>query len=355
MVLDAQQVEILSEQGRILVIQTAFPGDSILALPFIQEVKRMNPGRGIDVVCTPVSSEIFSCSPAVTDVFPFRKRGEHKGFGGMLRFAASLRENNYEKLYSLHRSFRTTLLVNMISAGESTGFDTAALSFLYDRRVYYAHKDHEVKRNLNLLGKYEGDSWQIMPDLVAGREQKGKIDKFIEGLGEGGPLIMISPGSVWETKRYPTKSYAEVAASLISSGYRVLISGSGAERGMGDQIVRIAGDRVLNTCGDFSIIESIELMRRVALVVTNDSAPTHFAMAARVPVLTVYCSTVPEFGFHGYSHESFYISKGMNCKPCGIHGHRKCPNGSFECGTTVHPYEVVEKVTGILKRNEKND
>ncbi len=349
MVLDAQQVEVLSEARRILVIQTAFPGDSVLALPFIQEVKRLNPDHEVDVVCAPVSAEIFSSSPAVACVYPFQKRGDHKGIGGMLRFAAMLKEKKYERLYSLHRSFRTTLLVNMISAGESTGFSTASLSFLYDRQVPYVHKDHEVKRNLNMLGEYGGDSWKIAPEIVSTSAQIEKIDDFTGGSGKDGRMIVISPGSVWETKRYPLKSYAEVAASLTASGYMVLISGSDAEKEMGEEIRRVAGDQVVNTCGQFSMVESIELMSRAALVVTNDSAPTHFAMAAGVPVLTVYCSTVPEFGFYGYSDRSFYLSKGAHCKPCGIHGHSKCPNGSFECGTGIHPYEVVEKIVEILK------
>ncbi len=345
----------MTEKGRILVIQTAFPGDSVLALPFIQEVKRLNSDHAVDVVCAPVSAEIFSHSPAVSEVHPFRKREEHKGIGGMLRFAASLKEKRYEKLYSLHRSFRTTILVNMIGAGHSTGFNTASLPFLYDKKVPYQYKDHEVKRNLNMLGSYEGESWKILPFVSSTGEQKEKIDEFIRRLNGDGPMVVIAPGSVWETKRYPLRSYAEVASSLLALGYRVIISGSAAEKGMGEEIVRIAGEKAVNTCGEFSIVETIELMRRVSLVVTNDSAPTHFAMAAGVPVLTIYCSTVPEFGFHGYSDESFYMSKGMHCKPCGIHGHSKCPNGSFECGTGIHPYEVVEKIIEILKRNEKND
>lgn len=350
MVLDAQPVEVLSVAGRILVIQTAFPGDSVLALPFIQEVRRMHPGHEIDVVCSPVSQEIFSHSPAVSVVHPLEKRGEHKGLGGMLRFASRLKEEEYGKVFSLHRSFRTTMLVNLISAGESTGFDTASMAFLYDRRVAYEHREHEVKRNLNLLGGYEGESWKIMPEVVTTPGQKAKVDDFFRAIGVDAPLIVISPGSVWETKRYPLKSYAEVAFSLTASGYRVVISGSQTEKEMGEEIVRVAGDRVVNTCGVFSIVETIELMRRVALVVTNDSAPTHFAMAAGAPVLTIYCSTVPEFGFHGYSDESFYLSKGADCKPCGVHGHKKCPNGSFECGTGIHPYEVVNKIIEIMKR-----
>ncbi len=352
MVLDAQQVEILSGNGRILVIQTAFPGDSVLSLPFIQEVKRLYPDHDVEVVCSPVSSEIFQNSPAVAEVHIFHKRGEHKGTGGLTKFASELKQRGYGRVYSLHRSFRTTVLVSLISAKESTGFDTAAFSFLYDRRIKYNHKDHEVKRNLNMLGNYSNDSWKIMPEVNASGDQKTRVESFLSGIDRERKIIAIFPGSVWETKRYPLKYYAELAAALSSQGHTVIIGGSAAEKEMGAEIIRLSGEKNLNTCGELSIIESIEMLRHVSLVVTNDSAPTHFAMAAGAPVLTIYCSTVPEFGFYGYSARSYHLSKDVKCKPCGVHGHQKCPNSGFECGTGLYPHEVLNKINEILTENE---
>lgn len=338
--------------GRILVIQTAFPGDSVLALPFIQELKRLNPGDEIDVVSAPVSAEIFEHSPSVAGVHIFHKRGEHKGVRGLTKFASELKEKKYSRLYSLHRSFRTTLIMSLAGAQESTGFDIAALSFLYDKRVKYVHTDHEVKRNLNMLLDYSDDRWKIMPEVVATRDQKTRVESFLHGIKNGQKIIVIFPGSVWETKRYPIKYYAEVAAALSSQGYTVVIGGSAAEKEMGTEIVRLAGEKIYNICGEFSIIESIELLRHVSLVITNDSAPTHFAMAAGTPVLTIYCSTVPEFGFYGYSVRSHHLTKDVTCKPCGVHGHKKCPTSGFECGTGLYPYEVLNKVNEILTENE---
>lgn len=333
---------------RNLVVQTAFPGDSVLTLPFLQELKRLEPESEIDVVCSPSCLEIFEASPVVSKVLPFDKRSEYKGFRGIARFAAQVKENDYSKIYSLHRSFRTTLLVSLIRGEETIGFSTSSFSFLYDKRVKYDYRDHEVKRNLNFLGNYGDESWKIFPQIVATDEQRQKVNDFVTGLESGKKIVVISPGSVWETKKYPLKNYAEVAAELSAGGYQVLISGSSGEKSMGDEIVKITGGSVINCCGNFSMVESVELMRHAALVITNDSAPTHFAMAAGVPVLTIYCSTVPEFGFYGYSETSRYISAKVNCKPCGVHGHKKCPKGDFECGTTIHFYEVVSKVKEIM-------
>ena len=333
--------------AKYLVVQTAFPGDSLLTLPFLQELRRLDPDGQIDVVCSPACKEIFESSPSVSNVIPFDKRGEYKGFRGLARFAAQLKESKYSAIYSLHRSFRTTILVTLAGGDESIGFDTASFSFLYDKKIPYTFGDHEVKRNLNMIMDYSGDKWKIFPELVASEEQRQKVVSFVEGM-EGKKIIVIAPGSVWETKKYPVKSYAEIASELSAAGYKVIISGSKSEKESGEEIQRIAGDQIINGCGIFSMVETVELMRHASLVITNDSAPTHFAMAAGAPVLTIYCSTVPEFGFHGYSDKSYYLSSDVSCKPCGIHGHKKCPTGHFECGTNIHANEVIRKVKVIL-------
>jgi len=333
--------------AKYLVVQTAFPGDSILTLPFIQELRRLDPEGQIDIVCSPVCQEIFEVSPSVSNVIPFDKRGEYKGFRGLAKFAARLKETGYSAIYSLHRSFRTTILVTLAGGDESIGFNTASFSFLYDKKIPYVFSDHEVKRNLNMIMDYPGDKWKIYPELAVSEEQRQKVMGFIEATGSG-KIILISPGSVWETKRYPSKSYAEIASGLSAAGYKIIISGSSSEKDTGEEIRRIAGDQIINSCGIFSMAETVELMSHSELVITNDSAPTHFAMAAGAPVLTIYCSTVPEFGFYGYSDKSHHLSSDVSCKPCGIHGHKKCPAGHFECGTKIKAYEVIRKVKEIL-------
>lgn len=341
-------MEVLSISRKNLLIQTAFPGDSILTLPFIQELKKLDQSNEIDVVSTPVSASIFRASPSVSKVFPFEKRGGHKGIKGIMKFASLLKSEKYATVYSLHRSVRSSLLVNLVNADFSVGFSNSSFKFVYDKLMDYEYNSHEVKRSLKFLGEYPGDEWKILPKIVATPEEIEKVTKFKVENNLDSDYIIVAPGSVWETKRYPVKHYAEIVASLNSRGMRTVITGSENERGLGEEIVEIVGKEVVNSCGQLSIVETVELFRGAKLVITNDSAPTHFAMAADAPVLTIYCSTVPEFGFYGYSPKSYYITKMVSCKPCGIHGHKKCPNGSFECGTSIYPYEVLKKVEEIL-------
>jgi len=68
----------------------------------------------------------------------------------------------------------------------------------------------------------------------------------------------------------------------------------------------------------------------------NDSAPLHLASALNAPVSVFYCSTSPKFGFGPLSEDSKIIEvKNLDCKPCGLHGHRSCPKGHFKCGNEL--------------------
>ena len=59
----------------------------------------------------------------------------------------------------------------------------------------------------------------------------------------------------------------------------------------------------------------------------NDSAPMHMASAVNAPTTAIYCSTIPSFGFGPVATDSVIVEtkKELECRPCGLHGRKKCP------------------------------
>jgi ADP-heptose:LPS heptosyltransferase len=76
----------------------------------------------------------------------------------------------------------------------------------------------------------------------------------------------------------------------------------------------------------------------------NDSAPMHLASSINAAVTAIYCSTIPEFGFGPLSEHSYIIEsqKTLTCRPCGLHGFNKCPQGHFECGYSIKMEEILK-------------
>lgn len=335
---------------RILFIQTAFLGDAILALPAIQKLKELNPDSQIDVLCIPETEEIFSASPSINKVNVIDKKNQHKSLFKTYKFIKQIKVNNYTKIYSSHRSLRTALIIMSLEVRETYGFDISSLMHVYKNLVKYELSKHEVQRNLDLIGfNYDQESWKILPEIYITAETKNKINLFLTDDNLNSGFIAIAPGSVWNTKKYPAEYFEELLKHFIDENEKVVLIGSKKDSVDCSVIASKFNDKVYNASGKFTVIESIELLKRAKFLISNDSAPTHMAMCADIKTLTIYCSTVPEFGFYPYNKKSSYISfNDLKCKPCGIHGYYSCPIKTFDCGKKLLPQHIIEKFEEIL-------
>lgn len=350
MAVDAQEMEALSiAENRILFIQTAFIGDAILTLPAIQKLKHLYPDSHIDVLCIPSSQEIFEASPFVEDVIVIDKKGKHQSIINTIKFARELKQKKYKKIFSSHRSLRTSLVVLLLGVNESFGFDNSSLAFVYKHLIPYKSDAHEVQRNLDLIGfEYDEKSWRIKPEIQTDEKIEIKINSFLKSNRLDDNFISIAPGSIWETKKYPKKYFKEIIDYFIDKNFKIILVGSDKDKELCESLM-INNKFVINTAGKFSVIESIELLKHAKLLISNDSAPTHMGMAADIKVLTIYCSTVPSFGFYPYNIKSKFISyDDLECKPCGIHGHQKCPINTFDCGNKLEPKIILQYLEGML-------
>jgi heptosyltransferase-2 len=340
---------LIKNTDNILVIQTAFLGDCILTLPLIEKIRETYTNFKIDVLTTPFAEEIFLSSPFVNEVILFDKKGKHKSLLSLIKLSKELRERNYKKVFSPHRSLRTALLVLLINAEESTGFDRSNLMFAFKKVIKYRYDFHEVQRNLSLIQditKNETD-WKIIPKIEVNQKSKAIINEFFNKLSQQ-KFIVVAPGSEWFTKRYPIDYYKTIIGHFISKGFIVLLMGGDKDFDLCEQLKINSNSNIKNLAGKFSLIQNSELLKHCKLLITNDSAPTHLGMIANIPVLTIYCSTVPDFGFYPYNDKSSYISLDVYCKPCGIHGYQQCPYAHFNCGNNLKPEMVIEKAEMLL-------
>ena len=340
----------MSERTKILVIQTAFPGDALLTLPFIQELKKQLSEAYIDVLCVPSTTEIFRASPYINSVIALDKRGEQKGFVNFLQFVKKLKKNKYQTIYSPHRSFRSSLITLQLSAKKSIGFENSSLPIVFNKLIPYDYSAHEVERNLNLLEKnFSNNKWKIIPELNVPDNLKMNVKTFLDN-NSITKFISIAPGSVWETKKYPAYHFKEIINHFNNSGYQVVLVGGEQDRNLCESLALTYDANVFVSAGKFSFIETIELMKKSALLICNDSAPTHLGVCAQIPVLTIFCSTSPKFGFYPYNSGSDYISyDDLVCKPCGIHGYQTCPLDHFNCGHLLSPDNVISKAKILLQ------
>jgi len=334
---------------KILIIQTAFPGDVILTLPLLQVLKKNYPESKIDFLCIPAASVLLKNNPYVNDVIVYDKRNSDTG--SFISLVRSLRAGKYDLIISPHRSFRSAFISRLSSAKKTISFDRSSMSFLYDEKVIYKKDFHEILRNLSLLEPLGIRSDKIIrPELFIGKEETDAADKFFleSGINQNDKIICIAPGSVWFTKRFPKEKFVKVCDLLQSSGAKIILTGGKSDKDLSRYIISNSENKnITDAVGKFSFLESAELIRRASHLVTNDSAPLHIANAVGTKVIAVFGATVPGFGFYPYGEEDIVIeTKGLKCRPCSIHGGNECPVKTFECMMDIKEDRIVASVWG---------
>jgi heptosyltransferase-2 len=335
--------------GKILVIQTAFIGDAILTLPMIQVLKRNYPDSSIDVVVVPRAAELFANHPAVSEIISYEKHGADSGLKKFAAIANRLRQRGYDLIVTPHRSMRSALLTRWIKGKQSIGFDRSAGKWFFVHKVKYDASAHEIERNLSLLKplglQYAGSE---LPMLYPSQEDRQSVDRILNesGVRRDEPMVAVAPGTIWNTKRWPVKNFTEVCIRLAGGGDRIVLVGGKEDEALCEEIRKSAGSHnVVNTAGKLSLLQSAEALRRCRILISNDSAPMHLAVAVGTRVIAVFGATVPEFGFAPRGKNDIVVEiKGLKCRPCAIHGGKKCPIKTFDCMLKISPEDVLGKM-----------
>ncbi len=320
---------------QILVIQTAFIGDVVLATSLLETLHLGLPDAKIDIAVRKGNETLFAEHPFLRNVLIWDKKGGK--YKSLVKLLQHIRRQRYDHVINLQRYGATGLLTAFSWAGNTAGFDKNPLSFLFSRRYPHRFEEgiHETDRNYLLAGGITDAALQ-KPKLYPREADYRSISHL-----QKTPYYCIAPTSVWFTKQFPPEQWSRLI-DLLSSQHPVYLLGSPADKAIAE---KLAGnhDHVVNLCGKLSFLESAALMQGARMNYVNDSAPMHLCSAVNAPVCAVYCSTIPEFGYGPLSDRSFVIqtTEALPCRPCGIHGHKACPEGHFRCATSIDTSRIV--------------
>ena len=312
---------------RILIIQTAFLGDVILASPVWENLHVAFPHAQIDVVVKKGNESLLAGHPFIQNLYIFDKRQKVKN---LWKLGKTLRANKYELVINLQRFASSGILTMLAKGKESRGFEKNPLSLFFSKRFKHEMKPnwHEVDRNLSLIS-----------DLVSSPPRRPQLYPSLDDLQaiqmyQVVPYYCLAPTSVWFTKQAPETIWLKLIKDLVAKQQRIYLLGAASDQKYLDAMAKKAGSaEVVNLAGKLTLLQSAALMAGAQHNYVNDSGPLHLASATNAPVSAFFCSTVPEFGFGPLSDTANIIEvQGLDCRPCGLHGHKSCPKGHFRCG-----------------------
>ena len=318
---------------KILVIQTASIGDVILATPVLEAINRYDGNTHIDLLVKKGMEELFIRHPFLHRVFVWDKSSQK--FGNLCRLVKTFKREHYDLVINLQRFLSSGIITVFSGAKHTIGFDKNPLSCCFsERKKHIIGQQHETQRNLGLLEGLGIKNNDIRPRLYPGEEDFSRVETYKQG-----NYITLSPSSLWFTKTYPEERWQEFI-SLVPQTYTIYLLGGKSDHILCERLARHSqGDHVVNLAGQLSLLASAALMKDAAMNYVNDSAPLHLCSAVNAKVTSVFCSTVPAFGFGPLSEESHIVESPtpLPCRPCGLHGHKACPKQHFLCGYNIQP------------------
>ena len=323
---------------KILVIQTAFIGDVVLATALIENLHQQLPEVRIDILVRKGNESLFESHPFLNQVLVWdKKNNKYQNWVGLL---FKIRSRQYDVVLNAQRFAATGAWTAFSKAKIKIGFDKNPFSFLFTNTVVHQFSEkgqHEIDRNHQLLSCLF-ETKVAMPKLYPTASDELAVINYQQT-----PYLCIAPASVWFTKQFSIEKWVDLINQIPLEGPIYLIGGPG-DKLLCDQILqKINRKSVVNLAGRLSFLASAALQKKAVLNYVNDSAPMHFASAVNAPVVAVYCSTLPDFGFGPLSDHSFIVqtNEALTCRPCGIHGKKQCPLKHFDCAKTIKMDQLI--------------
>lgn len=337
---------------RILLVQTAYIGDLILTTPLIRAVRQLYPQSQIDVLVIPQTEEIVRFNPHINNVVIFDKRA--KKLKAFRKTRGELLKQRYDLAISPHRSMTSALLLFMSKIPKRIGFRKGPGSLLWTDSLPYRTDVSEIRRNLNLLRVFTDQPFDVQTEIFWNGDIALKVEDEFKHVPDNHYCIAVAPGSVWPTKRWPEEHYAALVHALKDEHMSFFFIGSAEERDLCERIIhKSRTDTCHNLAGETNLLEASAIIQKCHLFVGNDNGAMHIANAVQTDVVAFFGPTSRTLGFYPFRENDRVFERDLDCRPCSIHGSKKCPLDHFQCLKELFPNEVVNYILDHRKANQE--
>ncbi len=327
-------------------------------------------------VCRPGFGEFFRHYKLADEVIELNKKDSRS----VADFRARLKAQPIQYLLVLHQSARTAAVLRGLDAEKRVSYKQWWNAPFFDTRVERPMQWPEPLRALALLAPLSAEWADRLGRMEQHKQQDNSAERHLlrhwphklpDDLsvvvepdpvlvshvlkGKSRPYIAVAPSSVWATKRWTESGFARLMELAAERGLSVYLVGAENEKQVCHNIVQLmkmTGARVdvRSVAGEFNLMELHAFLSHAEVVVANDSGPMHMATVAGRPVVGIFGPTVLEQGYRPWSNHSMIAQVDLSCRPCGAHGHEKCPLGHHNCMKNVSA-EMVMVLVEQLRKN----
>lgn len=321
---------------RVLIIRFSSIGDIVLTTPVMRCLKLQYPAAEIHYLTKPAFLPILENNPYIFKVHLFKD--------GLKQTIKGLKREKFDVVIDLHNNLRTFLIKISL---QKTTYSFAKLNF---RKWLFTRWKINTLPDIHIVDRY------LATVQTFGIINDGKgLDYFIS------PSEMIDPFAMWNihpnsytgvvigathaTKRLTIPQLKELVQKIEG---KIILLGGPSDTSDGEAIASIDTEKIINTCGKFTINQSASIVQQASVIITHDTGLMHIAAALQKKIISIWGNTVPSFGMYPYYGNNAmpqFIAevKGLACRPCSKIGFPSCPKKHFNCMNLQDVDKISEK------------
>lgn len=344
-----------SKRPRILVSRLDRIGDVVLSIPAIEAIRKQHPHGHLAVMTRPSTAPLLEGHPAVDEVIPYyyEKKGRHSGLVGSVRFVRELVLRRFDIAFILHPSHRAHWVPFLAGIPYRIGLNSHD-PLLLTKPVPDRRKEglkHEADTTLDIVRAFGVPiPAEKTLSIFTSYEDEVFVSETLAkaGIAASETIAAFHLGASCVSKRWPAERFIELAKRFMEQrGARIVVVGGAEEKELGEIFRGRIGASALDLTGQLSLKQLAELLKRCAVLVSNDSGPVHIAAAVNTRTLTIFGRNKSDLGpvrwrALGAGHE--VIQKDVGCAVCLAH---RCTI-DFECLKAVTVDMAWERLDAML-------
>ena len=303
---------------KILVIQTWGIGETILTLPAISEIRKKFPKAQIDVLCLERVKAVYEGWDFIDNLIQL----------SMSPFAIVSYMTKQWKQYDLVIDFEEYLRITGIIAScvgkTSLGYQNRGKGKLFSLAIKYGEDQHVAETHLDLARVFKDVKpiTSLLPPPYPQEEEK-KVDAlFTKHKITQSKLFGLAPGAaesararMWDKERY-----AALADKLLEKhpDAKILLLGGPGEKRLCQEVIDLMKNKnAIDLAETTSLKGYFALVKRLDLLVANDSGPMHIGAAMGIKTIGLFGPNIPlRWGAFGSKCKSLYEGDICKYSPC---------------------------------------
>jgi ADP-heptose:LPS heptosyltransferase len=318
---------------KFLIVRFSSIGDIVLTTPVIRFLKTQIEDAEVHYLTKRSFSSVIAQNPYIDKVYVLEN-----SLGKVIQ---ELKKEKYDYIIDLHHNLRSFIVksrLNVLSFSFSKlNIEKWLIVALKINRLPHKHivdRYVETLRVFDIQDDGKGLDYFIEPADEVSLEELPAIHQ------EG--YIGFVIGAKHNTKKLPV---GKMISLIRRINLPVVLLGGKEDMAEAAIVYEQTGDLCFNACGKYNLGQSASLVQQAKLIITHDTGLMHIAAAFKKKIISVWGSTIPEFGMYPYKpHPGSQIIEviGLKCRPCSKIGFQVCPRSHFDCMNKVNEEKVVD-------------